>query len=259
MAEVAGLNEIRKKYRMTADYHTHTVYSKVGPYYHGKGEVADNVSAAAMLGLKEIAITDHGPSDIYGLRMRHFDRIRADVDAAALLHPEMSVLLGIEADLKNTSNGLDITCEEAARFDIVNAGYHISVPGCRAPQSIISTRIGAPAGSLEKLRAFNTGLALRALYSNNIRVLTHPGDKGPFDMRELCRACEETGTWMEISSRHTHMTVSELKISFDYDVRYVISSDAHKPSQVGMYETGLKRALEAGVPLDRIVNIVEVE
>ena len=36
------------------DYHTHTTYS------HGKGSVADNARAAAAVGLKEIAITDHG-------------------------------------------------------------------------------------------------------------------------------------------------------------------------------------------------------
>lgn len=259
MAEITSLNELRKKYRMTADYHTHTVYSKVGPYYHGKGQIADNARAAALLGLEELAITDHGPADLYGLRMRRLEAARADVEEARRMFPQLMILLGIEADLKDTENGLDITTAETQRFDIVNAGYHVSVPGCRAPESIISMRIGAPSGSMEKLRAYNTGLAIRALYSNRIKVLTHPGDKGPFDMRELCRACEETGTLMEISSRHSHMTAEELRLSFDYDVRYVISSDAHKPSQVGLFEIGLKRALEAGVPIDRIVNIVEVK
>ena len=39
---------------LTADYHTHT------PYSHGKNTVLENVTAAKKLGLKEIAITDHG-------------------------------------------------------------------------------------------------------------------------------------------------------------------------------------------------------
>ena len=43
---------------LTADYHTHT------PYSHGKNTVAENVARAKELGLKEIAITDHGLTHI---------------------------------------------------------------------------------------------------------------------------------------------------------------------------------------------------
>jgi putative hydrolase len=42
------------KYRITADYHTHTRYS------HGKGTIEDNVRVARDMGLKSIAIADHG-------------------------------------------------------------------------------------------------------------------------------------------------------------------------------------------------------
>lgn len=250
-----SLNEIRKDYRMIADYHTHTTYSKVGPYLHGKGTIMENVAVADMLGLREIAITDHGPSDIYGLRMKNIEAVKADIEEARAIFPSIKILLGIEADLKDTETGLDVTKEDMKHFDIINAGYHISVPDCRATQSIISTKLGAPSGSMEKLRGYNTELALRAIYGNEIKVLTHPGDKGPFDIAKLCKACEETGTLMEISSRHLHMTIEELEISKKYDVRYVISSDAHKSSQVGMYEVGLLRALKAGVSVDRIINI----
>ena len=39
---------------ITADYHTHTVFS------HGKGDVIDNVKSAKEKGLNAIGITDHG-------------------------------------------------------------------------------------------------------------------------------------------------------------------------------------------------------
>lgn len=250
-----SLNELKKDFRMIADYHTHTTYSKVGPYLHGKGTIMENVAVADMLGLKELAITDHGPSDIYGLRMKNIESVKTDIEKARTNFPQLKILLGIEADLKDTETGLDVTEEDIKHFDIINAGYHISVPGCNAPRSIISTKIGASTRSLEKLRGYNTELALRALYKNNIKVLTHPGDKGPFDMDKLCKACEETGTLMEISSRHHHMTIEELELSKKYDVKYVISSDAHKSSQVGLFEVGLLRALKAGIPVEKIVNI----
>ena len=43
---------------LTADYHTHT------PYSHGKNTVEENVARAKEIGLKQIAITDHGFSHV---------------------------------------------------------------------------------------------------------------------------------------------------------------------------------------------------
>ena len=53
------------------------------------------------------------------------------------------------------------------------------------------------------------------------------------------------------------LTVEQLRIARDYDVKFVVSSDAHKPNQVGSYEAGMARALEVGIELERIVNITE--
>ena len=45
------------------DYHTHTKFS------HGKGTVEENARTAREMGLKQIAITDHGLGHIaFGLR-----------------------------------------------------------------------------------------------------------------------------------------------------------------------------------------------
>ena len=57
----------RKTNENFADYHTHTLYS------HGKGTIQQNVEAAQRKGLKEIAITDHGPGHIlYGVKRKTF-------------------------------------------------------------------------------------------------------------------------------------------------------------------------------------------
>ena len=38
-------------------------------------------------------------------------------------------------------------------------------------------------------------------------------------------------------------------------MKFAISSDAHKPDEVGNYIAGVERALEAGLDLERIINI----
>lgn len=89
-------------------------------------------------------------------------------------------------------------------------------------------------------------MTVKALYENKIKILTHPGDKGPFDMDELARACENTGTLMEISTWHKHLTLDEIKRVSKFDVKFVVSSDAHTPDRVGDVADGIKRALGGG-------------
>ena len=64
---------------------------------------------------------------------------------------------------------------------------------------------------------------------------------------------------MEISTWHPHMTVREIEIAKKEDVRFIISSDAHAPQRVGTFEGGIKSAEEAGLEMDRIVNIEKAE
>ena len=249
-------NNIKKLYKLTADYHTHTRYSHGKMYAHGKGTVLENVAAASAKGLRELAITDHGPGHkFYGLKMGKLAAMRADIEEAMREFPNVKVLLGVEANIINTPYALDIKKENLGKFDIVNAGYHYGLPHGYMTANYICWHAGLPSGSREQLRNKNTDMALRALYENDIFLLTHPGDKGPFDMKELCKACEETNTLMEISTRHTHLTKEEIEIAANYDVKFAISSDAHVPDKVGNYIAGVERALEAGLDLERIINI----
>ena len=248
------LETIRKSFRLTADYHTHTVYSKVGPYLHGKGTVLQNAAAASLKGLRELAITDHGPTDFYGLDLKKIPQIRDDIVKAMKRFPSVKIYLGVEADIVDTPNGLDVSDEDFALFDFVNAGYHY-VPNCHMIQNWLAFRFPCPDKIKEKLRKQNTDRIIKALKSNNIRILTHPGDKAYIDTHAVAKACEETGTLVEINARHRHPDCGELKVFAGYDVKFVISSDAHRPEKVGRYVKSMELALSAGITPDRIVNI----
>lgn len=247
------------RYVLTADYHTHTRYSKgLVCYYHGKGTILENVKAATNRGLSEIAITDHGPGHMfYGLSMEAVPQMRRDVQEAKKQFPDMKIELGVEANIIHSQNGLDVKRSDISKFDFINAGYHHGVPKGDMIRNPICSYGVYPSGSRTKLMAWNTEMVIQAIYENPVRILTHPGDKGPFDVVALAKACQNRGTLLEINNRHNHLTEEEIRKTMEYDVSYVIDSDAHRPEEVGTYESALRRALQAGLPISRIVNVEE--
>ena len=249
-----SIEDIKKEYRLIFDHHTHTVYSRVGLYFHGKGRIIDNARAAAKRGLDSVAITDHGPSDLYGLDLKKIPEMRREIAAAFTAFPKIRIYLGVEADIVDTPNGLDVSPEDQKLFDFVNAGYHY-VPRCHMLHNFLAFRLPWPKKLQERLRRQNTARIVKALKSNDIKILTHPGDKAFIDEHAVAKACEETGTLIEINKRHRHPDMDDLQIYKQYDVKFAINSDAHRPRHVGHYAESLALAIEAGIDPERIVNI----
>lgn len=246
------LREIADQYKMVFDHHTHTVYS------HGKGTIEDNVKVAVRKGLKSIAITDHGPGHLtYGIDRKKLTEMRSEIERLKVLYPQIDILLGVEANTIRVAPYIDLEEEEKGQLDILLAGYHFGILKAGMIPNYINSHTGLFGGN-SNLLVENTNMILNTLYENRINILTHPGDKGPFDIDDISRACEDTGTMIEINGKHKHLTVEEIKIAAKYDVKFVIGSDAHVPEKVGEFREPLIRALEAGLDPERIVNIEKV-
>ena len=246
-------------YRMTFDYHTHTIYSE--SRFGGKhaiGTMEENVVAAIERGLDEVAISDHGPGHVfYGMKKKKIPEMKAEIARLRDLYPQIKIYFSVEADISETGCGLDVSPKEAEDFDFILAGYHFGTRNAHClPNWMISKKLG---GRIDTAKIVNTEMIVNALKRNNIKVLTHPGAKGPVFMDEIAKVCAETDTIMEISTWHPHLTVKELEIAKQEDVRFIISSDAHRPDRVGTFEGGLKRAQAAKIDIARIVNIEEIE
>ncbi|MBQ0078797.1 MAG: PHP domain-containing protein [Eubacterium sp.] len=233
-------------YILTVDYHTHTVHS------HGLGTIRDNVLAARKRGLKEIGITDHGPNLEHGISREQVPKIRQMVDGINEEFDDITGHLGVEANIINIGNGLDIAPEEFVNYDYVIAGYHYGLANGYCAENWKDMYKGFNSKSL---MIKNTEMMLNAIYSNDLKILTHPGDKARVDILELAKACAETDTLMEINMEHDKLNTVQLGICAKTDAKFVISSDAHVPERVGSYEGGLLRAVNAGIDLERIVNI----
>lgn len=240
------------RYKMKFDYHTHTIFS------HGKGTIEDNVKAAIAEGLEAIAITDHGPGHLtYGIKKKAVPVMREEIKKLNEKYEDIDIYLGVEANVIARDNCLDVPKEEQAEYDFIIGGYHYGVAHGYCVANWLDAKHFWP-GNKEKLKNRNTEMTVRAIYENPLKILTHPGDKARFDIDAIARACAETGTLMEISTWHPHLTVEEIEISAKYDVKYIISSDAHTPDRVGSFHGGIARALKAGLDIKRIVNIEEV-
>ena len=204
-------------YRLKYDWHTHTVYS------HGKGTIEENVLEARRKGLESIAITDHGPGHFgYGFKRKDVPEMRAEIDALNKKYDDIKIYMSVEANVINPSGNLDVRPDEFALYDFVIAGYHFGTLGENPiaslwlhARNLIASKTGRYSAALVKK---NTELVVTAIKSNKITTLTHPGDKGKVDLDAVFRACEKTGTYLEISSRHRQLTVDEIKKEAAYDV-----------------------------------------
>ena len=248
-----NLQKIASQYRMIYDHHTHTTFS------HGKGSIEDNVKVAVEKGLKSIAITDHGPGHLtYGIDREKIKVMREEIERLKLVYPQIEILLGVEANTLRVAPYIDLTEEDKKELDIVLAGYHFGILRAGMIPNYINSHTGLLGGEGSSLKVANTAMILNALYENDIAVLTHPGDKGPFDIEDIAKACADTDTMIEINAKHKHLTIDEIKIASKYDVKFVIGSDAHISSKVGSFEEPLMRALQAGLDPERIINIERI-
>ncbi len=243
-------NEISLRF----DWHTHTVYS------HGKGTIEENVLEARRRGLSSIAITDHGPGHFgYGFRRRDIPRMRAEIDELNKKYDDIEIYMSVEANIINPSGQLDVKPEEFELYDFVIAGYHFGTLG-RNPfaslilhaRNLISAKRGKYSDSLKRK---NTDMVVNSVRNNNLRTLTHPGDKGAVFMEEVIAVCEETGTLMEISNRHRQLTTEEIVLAAKSDVKFIIGSDAHVSARVGTCENALNRVKDAGLSMERVINL----
>lgn len=239
--------------KITADFHTHTRYS------HGTGSVVDNTVNALSLGMRAVAITDHAKNHpIVGVKPDKIDDLVKDVKAADKEYRKIRVLSGLEANIISPRGEIDVTEEQAEKLDILLVGFHLT-----AYQKKFTDYFGLPFNGLlhifcknsAKRIAYNTDATIKCVLENKVDILTHPGFRLDVDCAAIAAACAETGTYMELSSRHRIPNLKDLEASLKAGAKFVINSDAHKPVNVGKCDYAIILAEELGLTDNEIVNI----
>lgn len=217
------------------DYHTHTKYSD------GKGTILENVHAASVRGLKEIAISDHGLSHIVmGMTPKKIQSARADIVNAKKAYPDMSILFSIESNLIGADGTIDLTPEEMDNFDIVLCGYHrIAMP--KNLPSLFALHANGWANAFFKIKpskstiSENTKMVIAAIKKNPIAILTHINDYLITDTVEVAKCCADYGTFMELNSKHIKIAGGEFEQMLKTEVKFIADTDAHRSERVGNF------------------------
>ncbi|KHO25376.1 PHP domain-containing protein [Mycolicibacterium setense] len=234
-----GGGDIRAALR--GDLHVHSNWSD------GSAPIEEMMLAARDLGHEYCALTDHSPR----LRIANGlspDRLREQLDVIEevreLVAP-MRILTGIEVDILEDGS-LDQEPELLERLDVVVASVHFKL----AMDSASMTRrmVKAVSNPHTDVLGHCTG-----------RLVTGGRGQRPeskFDAEKVFTACLDHGTAVEINSRPERRDPPTrlLMQALDIGCLFSIDTDSHAPGQLEFLGYGAQRALDAEVPVERIVN-----
>ncbi|MEW5809396.1 MAG: PHP domain-containing protein [Actinomycetota bacterium] len=238
-AQDLGGGDIRAALR--GDLHVHSNWSD------GSAPIEEMMLAARDLGHEYCALTDHSPrlkiaNGLSPERLRHqldvIDEIRETV-------APMRILTGIEVDILEDGS-LDQEPELLERLDVVVASVHSKLA------------MDAPAMTRRMIKAVNNPHT-DVLGHCTGRLVTGGRGMRPessFDAEAVFTACRDAGTAVEINSRPERRDPPTRLLSLAMDIGCVFSidTDSHAPGQLDFLGYGAQRALDVGLPAERIVN-----
>lgn len=240
--------------KIIADLHTHTKYSD------GVTTIAENVAAAHARGLKYVAITDHGPSQISsGIDRALIPEYRAEIDRLNSEYAgEIKVLMGMETNIISLDGQIDLPEEHRQLYDIVLMGFHKTAKPVSAADkkhfwvdALVLNR-----SSAAKVKQLTTQAYINALQRNHIDIIVHPKHNINVDVGQLARACAQQGAAMEISARRRHLelTAEDAEDAKREGVAFVIDSDGHAMEEIGVFGQALEFCAQNGIGPERVAN-----
>lgn len=241
--------------QLYGDYHTHCHRSD------GRQSEEEIIKAARKRGLKEVAITDHGPlAAVIGVSdANEYLKLRDKLDAITANYSDIKVLLGAEANIRDLEGTLDLPPEIIAKLDILIAGLHpytlpTSIKDGWAVFVQNSLRhLGR--GQKEKAINNNTKATVEVVYQNpQLDILSHPGLFFTVDTVEVARACVAKDVLFEINCAHEHPDISAIIEADRVGVDFIINSDAHFQETVGNLDYGVKLVEKLRITPEQVSN-----
>lgn len=219
-----------------ADLHTHTVAST-----HAYSTITENASAAAALGLKAIAMTDHycmmpdSPHDWHFANLRVLPRKICGV----------TVLKGAEVNIYNYDGDIDMSRSLLEKMEWVVASYHkYTFDSLSTDPSVVTN------GYIKLCR------------NPYIDVIGHPTtDFFPFEYERAVKVFKEYDKLVEVNESSIKLkkgsaqnVVPILEMCKKYEVPIVVNTDAHFWDSIGRTPVSEKILRDIDFPKKLIAN-----
>jgi DNA polymerase (family 10) len=219
------------------DLHTHTKSTD------GFNSLEEMVEAARSRGYEYLAVTDHSKR----VAMAHgFDkkRLAQRIKEIERLNAKLSgfiVLKSIELDiLKDGSLDLPDDILKELDLTVFSVHYNFNLPGKEQTERMI-----------------------RAMDNPHCHILAHPtgrliNEREPYEveMERLMTAARERGCFLELNGHPDRLDLSDIhaKMAKDMGIKVVLSTDAHRTSELGYMRFGIGQARRGWLERSDVLN-----
>lgn len=220
---------------LEVDLHAHSFFSLCGIHTH-----IELLTRAKELGMKGLAITDHGPALDSRIPWPFYDRLQDPV-------PGIRFIKGMECNILDDKGTIDLS-NLPSRFipfmQIILVGLHPNIKTGSDPRTY-------------------TDMVIRALEKNRcIDVITHPNElEFPLEFDRLAEAARSFGVALELNNsktlyqRTTDCCTRELvRACKRAGCGIIISSDTHAIHELGLDDSVRPYLKEEGVDEELFIN-----
>jgi DNA polymerase (family 10) len=227
---------------LRGNLHMHSTWSD------GKNTIEEMVVACVEKGYEYAAITDHSKAlpMIQGLDAARLALQWKEIDAIRARHPEILLLKGMEIDIL-ADGSLDLEDEMLAGLDVVVISVH--------------SRFELP-------EAEQTARVLKALRHPRVNVFAHPtgrliNRRRPIalDMDAVIAEAVKLGVALELNSNPHRLDLKDthLRLARERGAKIVISTDAHRTTELDLMRCGVEQAKRAGLEPRHVLNTLPRE
>jgi DNA polymerase (family 10) len=229
--EVVSLKDIK------GDLHTHSTYSD------GRDTIEEMAKAAQALGYEYLGVSDHSAKLKIARGVSEED-LRKKIKEIEALNKRLKgfrVLCGAEVEIDSEGN-LDYNEDTLASLDVVIASVH---SGFDQSKEQITRRM------------------IKACQNKYVHAIGHPtgriiGRREGYqvDLKELCRAAADTGTFLEINAYPNRLDLDSANVYFakSMGVKFVVDTDAHSKMHLPYMTYGVGVARRGWLTAEDVVN-----